>query len=570
MHHRGTIEAEVIDSWPALNSPDISAHLFGELRIGSGSEEHVIAHVLHSLAAASHIRSTELSRGFPAAPLPTRSSPVSLTLDNRREESRMFRRRPLPGRPAWERRYSLALVAFDTLALTIAATVASLARFGVSESVLTVAGEAVAYPAVALSMVIVWLLVIAASGGYNPQILGTGSEEFRRVLNATVRFLALSAIVFYATRLDVARGFVAGFLPLATVLTLLGRYGARRWLHRQRGAGKYLHRVVVVGTVEAATDLANHLQRTPYAGFSVVGVCIPPDVEWLQVGENQIPVLGIPDEHIAARLADTRADVLAIAGDSALPPGSLQILAWELEGTGIDLIVAPAVTDVAGPRILIRPVAGLPLLHVEEPHLSGPARVFKECFDRSVALIALVLLTPLLAGIAVGVRLSGPGPVLFRQVRVGRDGRHFTIVKFRTMVDTAEDDLNALLHLKDHDGLLFKLRDDPRCTWVGRWLRRFSLDELPQLAQVVSGQMSLVGPRPPLPSEVEHYADNVRRRLLVKPGLTGLWQVSGRATLAWDESVRLDLYYVDNWSPALDFLILWKTINAVLRGHGAF
>jgi exopolysaccharide biosynthesis polyprenyl glycosylphosphotransferase len=419
-------------------------------------------------------------------------------------------------------------------------------------------------------MVAAWLAVIAASGGYNPRVVGVGSEELRRVFNAAVRFLALVAVIFYTTRLEVARGFVAGFVPMAAVLTIVGRYGARRWLHRRRRLGRCLHRVVVIGTIEAATDLTDHLQRSAYAGFSVVGACIPLPVEFLQVGSQRVPVLGEPGGDTLAVLAAAQADVLAIAGDSALAPGSLRELAWQLEGTGIDLIVAPAVTDVAGPRIAIRPVAGLPLLHVEEPHLSGPARLFKECFDRSVAALALVVLSPLLAAIAVAVRLSSPGPVLFRQERVARHGANFTIRKFRTMVDSAEHELVNLLHLNEHDGLLFKLRNDPRRTRVGCWLRRFSLDELPQLWHVVTGQMSLVGPRPPLPSEVERYGNDVRRRLLVKPGLTGLWQVSGRAELAWDESVRLDLYYVDNWSPALDFLILWKTVNAVLRGHGAY
>jgi exopolysaccharide biosynthesis polyprenyl glycosylphosphotransferase len=496
---------------------------------------------------------------------------VSLNLQKPPEASSRVSPRPsLPTKPAWERRYSLALVAIDVVALGIAAALAQLLRFGPVDSFLSVGGDLVGYPAVATSMVSVWLAVIALSGGYSPRVVGIGSEEFRRVFNAAVRFLALGAIVFYVTRLDVARGFVAGFIPAATVLTIVGRYCARKWLHRRRGQGRFLHRVVVVGTIEAATDLACHLQRSPYAGYAVVGACIPAPAEFLRVGDQQVPVLGLPGENALDALVTARADVLAIAGDSALAPGSLRALAWQLEGTGIDLIVAPAVTDVAGPRIAIRPVAGVPLLHVEEPQLSGPARLFKECFDRSTAAVALVVLSPLFLAISVAIRISSPGGILFHQERVGRHGSRFTISKFRTMVDSAEEDLAHLLHLNEHDGLLFKLRDDPRRTRVGCWLRRFSLDELPQLWHVVTGQMSLVGPRPPLPCEVERYGEDVRRRLLVKPGLTGLWQVSGRAELAWDETVRLDLYYVDNWSPALDFLILWKTVNAVLRGRGAY
>jgi exopolysaccharide biosynthesis polyprenyl glycosylphosphotransferase len=478
-------------------------------------------------------------------------------------------RRPWVGLAGWERRYGVALLVVDALAVGLAGAVAQAVRFGSPGSPVNLAATSVPYWLVAAVMVPVWLTVMAVGGGYEPRVLGVGSEEFRRVFNAAVRFLALVVIVFYALNVDLARGFVAVFIPLATVLTLLGRYAARRWLHARRARGRAMHRVLVVGTIEAATELTRHLQRVPYAGFRVVGGCVPGGLTGLQVGEAELPVYGAPDDAIDA-LATSEADVLAIAGDSALAPGKLRMLAWELEGTGVDLIVAPAVTDVAGPRISIRPVAGVPLLHVEEPQLSGGARLFKECFDRTAAALGLVVLSPLLLAIAVVVRRTSPGPALFCQERVGRDGRIFTIHKFRTMVDSAEAELDNLLHLNEHDGVLFKVRDDPRRTAVGRWLRRFSLDELPQLWHVVTGHMSLVGPRPPLPSEVERYGSDVRRRLLVKPGLTGLWQVSGRADLPWEETVRLDLYYVDNWSPALDFLILWKTVNAVLRGRGAY
>ncbi len=478
-------------------------------------------------------------------------------------------RRPLVGLAGWERRYRLSLLAVDAVAVGLAGVVAQLVRFGSPSSPVNLATTSVPYWLVAALMVPVWLTVMAVGGGYEPRILGVGSEEFRRVFNAAVRFLALVVLLFYLLNVDLARGFVAAFVPLATVLTLLGRYGARRWLHARRYRGRAMHRVLVVGTIEAATDLTRHFQRVPYAGFQVVAACVPGGVAGLQVGDSELPVGGEPEEALDA-LAASEADVLAVAGDSALPPGALKTLAWGLEGTGVDLIVAPSVTDVAGPRISIRPVAGIPLLHVEEPQLSGGARLFKECFDRTAAALGLLVLSPVLLLIGVLVRRTSPGPALFCQERVGRDGKIFTIHKFRTMVDTAEAELDNLVHLNEHDGVLFKVRKDPRCTAVGRWLRRFSLDELPQLWHVVTGHMSLVGPRPPLPSEVERYGTDVLRRLLVKPGLTGLWQVSGRADLPWEETVRLDLYYVDNWSPALDFLILWKTLNAVLRGRGAY
>ena len=245
-------------------------------------------------------------------------------------------------------------------------------------------------------------------------------------------------------------------------------------------------------------------------------------------------------------------------------------MAWRLEGTGVDLIVAPAVTEVAGPRIVVRPVAGIPLLHVEEPSLSGRARFTKNVFDRLFATLVLVLLSPLLLLLGILVRVTSHGPMLFRQTHVGRDGREFRMLKFRTMVVGAEEQLEALRTHVDPDDVLFKLPDDPRLTRVGKWLRRHSLDELPQLWNVLVGDMSVVGPRPPLPSEVAKYADDARRRLLVKPGLTGLWQVSGRADLSWDDAVRLDLYYVENWSWVLDTLILVRTVPAVVKGRGAY
>jgi len=248
----------------------------------------------------------------------------------------------------------------------------------------------------------------------------------------------------------------------------------------------------------------------------------------------------------------------------------LRELAWELERTDTDLCVAPALLDVAGPRTTIRPVAGLPLLHVDHPEFTGTRRLIKAAFDRACAASALLLLSPLFAIVPIIIRCSDGGPAFFRQVRVGQDGRSFMLFKFRTMVPDAEQRKDQLAALNDHDGVLFKMRDDPRITRVGRWLRRWSLDELPQLLNVMVGDMSLVGPRPALPKEAALYADHVRRRLVVKPGITGLWQINGRADLSWDESVRLDLRYVENWSFLLDLQVLWKTWSAVRRGSGAY
>jgi exopolysaccharide biosynthesis polyprenyl glycosylphosphotransferase len=248
----------------------------------------------------------------------------------------------------------------------------------------------------------------------------------------------------------------------------------------------------------------------------------------------------------------------------------LRDLAWELERTDTDLCVAPALLDVAGPRTTIRPVAGLPLLHMDHPEFTGVRRLIKAAFDRACAASALLLLSPLFAVVCATIRWSDGGPAFFRQVRVGQDGRCFTLFKFRTMVPDAEAKREQLAALNETDAVLFKIRNDPRVTRVGARLRRWSIDELPQLINVLLGEMSLVGPRPALPREAALYGHHVRRRLVVKPGITGLWQVNGRADLSWDESVRLDLRYVENWSFVLDLQILWKTFSAVLRGSGAY
>jgi exopolysaccharide biosynthesis polyprenyl glycosylphosphotransferase len=306
--------------------------------------------------------------------------------------------------------------------------------------------------------------------------------------------------------------------------------------------------------------------------MEITAACLP---AVLTMGEDAVtevegvPVVGDFSE-VAAVVEVTHAGTVAVLACPELDGIALRRLAWQLEKDAVDLVVAPALMEVAGPRTSIRPVAGLPLLHVEHPELSGGRRLVKTAFDRVCAGLALIFLSPLLAFIAIAIRAGSKGPALFRQVRVGRDGREFTVLKFRTMVIDAERRKAALVQYNDHDGILFKIRNDPRVTRTGAWLRRYSLDELPQLINVLRGDMSLVGPRPPLPDEVVQYGDDVRRRLVVRPGMTGLWQVSGRADLSWEESVRLDLRYVENWSLTLDLQILWKTWSAVARGSGAY
>ena len=465
-------------------------------------------------------------------------------------------------RRRWQRRYAHTLVALDSAAAVLAALMAYLLRFSDTAGALVYAASSLVAP-------VLWVASVAFAGGYEARILGLGSEEFQRVFRAFVGLTATVGFVSYALKVDIARGYVVLALPLVTILTLLGHYAARKWLHRQRALGRNVHRVIAVGGEESVADLATQLRQERYCGMHVVGAC-------LSTGDGaRIVGLGIPLlgglEDVAEAVRSARADTVAVAAGASVGPARLRRLSWQLEGTEIDLVVAPGLMEVAGPRLHIRPVTGLPLLHVEEPEFAGARRVVKGAVDRLLAAVGFVLLLPLLFAIVLMIRLTSSGPALFRQVRIGQGGREFTLLKFRSMYADAEARRVGLLTRNERaEGLLFKIKDDPRITPVGRWLRKFSLDELPQLINVLTGRMSLVGPRPPLPEEVALYHEDVRRRLLVKPGLTGLWQISGRSDLDWDESIRLDLRYVENWSFTLDLMILWKTMSTVVRGRGAY
>jgi exopolysaccharide biosynthesis polyprenyl glycosylphosphotransferase len=333
--------------------------------------------------------------------------------------------------------------------------------------------------------------------------------------------------------------------------------------------------MLLVGDGSAIVEFAELLRRDRYAGMSVAGACIPAELvanpQTLRLlSEHDIPLLGSLDSIVAAVEASS-ADTVAIVASSVIGPQRTRWISWQLEGSDTDLVISPGLMEVAWPRLHIQPVAGLPLVHVEEPEFTGFRRVLKGAFDRTVALLALAILAPVALGVAVAVRVTSRGPVFFRQVRIGRNGRAFKMVKFRSMYVDAEA-RRAELEARNvnADGVLFKVRDDPRITPVGRMIRKYSLDELPQLFNVLSGKMSLVGPRPPLPAEVARYADDMRRRLLVKPGITGLWQISGRSDLSWEETKQLDLRYVENWSLGTDLLILWKTPAAVTKACGAY
>ncbi|MEO3795722.1 sugar transferase [Nonomuraea sp. B10E15] len=461
----------------------------------------------------------------------------------------------------WTRAYLRLLLSGDTMCVLLACVCVLGVRL--------VAGVYVppAEYLLGFGLVVSWPVALMMGGAYRQRANGEGTDEFKAVFNGGAGLMATVAIMAYATQTTIARSFVMAMLPLALLATLYFRYRMRKRLHRRRAVGEYMRQVVAVGHRESILDLVMQFRRQPYHGMRVVGACLPEG--GMDVDLDGVPVLGSFGD-VANVVEREKADAVAVLACPELDGAALRRLAWSLETARTDLFVAPALLDVAGPRISIRPVAGMPLLHVEHPEFDGTKQLVKSVFDRLVAGSALLLLALPLLAIALVIRLTSPGPALFFQVRVGKGGEEFRVVKFRTMVVDAEQRKRVLLDANEFDGVLFKMRNDPRITRVGAFLRRYSLDELPQLLNVIRGEMSLVGPRPPLPEEVGKYGTDVRRRLVVKPGMTGLWQVSGRSDLTWEESVRLDLRYVENWSLILDLQILWKTWSVVTRGEGAY
>jgi exopolysaccharide biosynthesis polyprenyl glycosylphosphotransferase len=467
---------------------------------------------------------------------------------------------------ARKRAYVRMLVTIDLVIVTIAVLIGYLARFQGSGP-----GTNIPYVPVGIGLVLLWMSALVWARAYDERILGYGPDEYRRVVGTSVKLAGAVAIAGYLADVQVSRGFLGIAFVAGTAVLPVGRYLGRRIQHHARSRGKgWTRRVLVVGDASHVIELAHQLRREWYAGYQVVGACIP-DALIAPVPQqlDGVPVVG-SFRHILDAAAAVSADTVAVTGSAELTARRLRRLGWQMEGTGIDLVLAPALTDVAGPRIHTQPVAGLPLIHVESPEFRGARKALKGFVDRTLAFAALFFLAPVFAAIAIAIKVDSKGPVLFRQTRVGLAGEEFDVYKFRSMVVDADRMVEHLAEYNESDGLLFKMRRDPRVTRVGALLRKWSLDELPQLVNVALGDMSLVGPRPPLPTEVAWYDQDVARRLLVKPGMTGLWQISGRSDLSWEDGIRLDLYYVENWSLASDLAILWKTIGAVVRSRGAY
>lgn len=460
----------------------------------------------------------------------------------------------------WERRYRSTVIAADVTVI-VAGVAASAVALTMLDGSLTAAAFAIPVAAALVA-------AIGSRRAWQASALGQGVEEYRRL--GIGLFTGAVVVAMLGALLDDvdARPWVYVVTPALGATMLTGRYLLRRGLHHARRQGRCMLPVVAAGSTDSVRDLIARCRDDSHVGWHVQAACIvdQPNAE----GEiDGVPVVGGLDT-----LADTARRggyrIVAVTPDAYWTASTLRNLAWDLEGTSAELVVAPVLMDVGRPRLRVSGVLGMPMLQLSQPTFTGWQRLVKEAIDRVSAAGLLVLFSPVLVTIALAVKLSGRGPVFYCQRRVMRDGESFRMWKFRTMRVGADRERQAIAQDDEGAGPLFKMRRDPRVTKVGRILRRYSLDELPQLFNVLCGQMSLVGPRPPLPEESRTYDPDVGRRLLVKPGMTGLWQVSGRSDLSWEESVRLDLRYVEEWSLTLDAMILWKTARAVLAGKGAY
>lgn len=477
-------------------------------------------------------------------------------------------------RARWHKSFVHHLFLTDLGVLVGAALLGALIKFGAEFRNFSFGPVTVSYWTFGAILAVGWSLALQAYRTRDVRILGTGAEEYRRLVRASVTYFGLVAIVSLVLKLDSSRGYLAITFPLGLAGLLFGRKLWRASLQRRRARGSMITSALVIGGIRSAEEIIRQFDRDASAGLRVTGVWIP-DREsstqnWVKVSGIETPVMGT-ERDLADALQITEADVVIVTDTEHLGHAGLKELAWDLEGRDVDLLVSPNVVDVSGSRIQLSAVGRLPLLSVEKPTYGDAAAWPKQVFDRFGAVVLIVAALPVLITASVAIKISSRGPILYRQERIGRDGRPFDMFKFRSMHQAADSKLAALLGEQGKvAGPLAKIENDPRVTVVGRFIRRYSIDELPQLFNVLLGSMSLVGPRPQRQFEVDLYDHVAHRRLRVRPGMTGLWQVSGRSDLSWEDAIRLDTYYVENWSMTSDLLILWRTLRAVVSSDGAY
>jgi exopolysaccharide biosynthesis polyprenyl glycosylphosphotransferase len=474
-------------------------------------------------------------------------------------------------RRQWQKSFAIRLFVTDVIVIAIAVIGSQLFWFGF-DSVQVASGAATdlqtGYMTVSVVLGVTWMLMLDIFATRDHKVIGSGTLEYKRVADATIRLFGLFAIISFLFRIELARGYFLTALPIGLLLLIFSRWQWRQWLRKQQLKGLYVSRALLLGERQKSAHVAATIKRTPGTGLLLVGAL----VDHRRLGNlpvNGVPIVGNYSDLLDA-VDELNVQTVILTGADEINPMDMRRVGWELEARSVELIVAPALTDVAGPRIHARPVAGMPLIHVSYPAFEGVKRVSKRAFDIIGSGLIILCASPVLIGVAIAVKRSSPGNIIYKQQRIGRGGASFGMLKFRSMTQDADDQLESLLDAQGKsDKPLFKVTNDPRITPVGQILRRYSLDELPQLFNVFMGDMSLVGPRPQRAAEVALYDDAAHRRLIMKPGMSGLWQVSGRSNLSWEDSIRLDLYYVENWSLTTDITILWRTVRAVVAPDGS-
>lgn len=474
----------------------------------------------------------------------------------------------------WERSYRTRAIVVDALAVTLAVMVAQFGRFGIPQ-LHTGTSEAWAQVTLySIGLAVVWLATLGLHQSWDFSIVGAGAEEYRRVVTACAWVFGIIASTGLIFQAQMARGYLLIALPVGLIALLAGRHLLRRNLAKKRLRGEYVTQIVVLGRPDSIATLCTSINRVKSAGYSVIGACIPNYSGEIgchvEIDQGRIPIFG-DEGSVEMALELTRADALAVAAVEHLGHERMRTLAWRLDALDVDMIVLPGITDIAGPRLKVLPIDNLPLFRLARPRRDAWAMRGKRLFDLIVASSALIVLMPLMCAAAIAIKLEDGGPVFYRQKRVGYQGRPFLILKFRTMLVGSDAIKDAEVEAADKvNEIFFKSATDSRITRIGRFLRKNSIDELPQIFNVLSGSMSTVGPRPLVPGEGNSVEYFVERRALVKPGMTGLWQISGRSDISAEERIRLDHSYIDNWSFVQDALIVVRTVRAVLQRQGAY
>ncbi len=465
----------------------------------------------------------------------------------------------------WPLRLKLGLIGVDAVMITLAFVITHLLRFGAETGTLAGSDLIPNYVVLEGALAVVWMLFLAASESRRSQFLGAGLEEYSRVIKASFEAFGAIAIISYLFQVDLSRFLFLTTLPLGLFLVLLGRWTARQALNRARAVGRAMIPTVVVGDVQDLRSTLRDLSRNSGAGYQPRAVCLT----GAAAGDNLEEFEGYPvvtQSGLAALVRALPFSAVIVAG--GLSQSAARNLAWQLESAKTMLFFVPRLADASGPRIAFHAASNINLIQVHLPQFEGARYWLKRSFDVLFASLALIALSPVFLLVALAIKLDDGGPVFFKQERVGQRGRPFKVHKFRTMVVDAEAKIDELIKENGGKALLFKMENDPRITRVGAILRKYSIDELPQFWTVLLGGMSIVGPRPQVAREVAEYSGGAHRRLLIKPGITGLWQISGRSQLTPEESIKLDLRYVENWSLAGDLSIILKTVKVVLFPHG--